>query len=377
MTVPSDGWSGTYEAMSNPRPVAGSAALIGALVTAGRWGAALPALASALAEDPDDPALLAMLVRTLRELGRNDDAVRAARQLLAATPDDPYALRLAALVLIDSGWVSEAIDLASRAVQIEPLSAANHLALSRAWAASGRPEAVTRQLQSARAAMQLDPASTDAQVQIGTALAASADPAGARAAYQEALRLDPASSAALNNLAVLDLYAGAPRDAAQRLAAALATDPHSDVPLRNLDALAIRLLRRTGWWMVLAPIPAMLGAAVGQVVVMWLGVLAAVVGLPALIFSWLHALTPGQRRYLRGLTGRVSWTAWVWPVTAFMIGSSALIAVMVFRSRLDDQLVTGYLVIALYVALFRFIAVVLRPTWRAELAGRWERLRRR
>ena len=56
---------------------------------------------------------------------------------------------------------------------------------------SARPEAISRQLEAAREAVLLDPVSPDAQVQIGTALAANGEPAAARAAYREALRLDP------------------------------------------------------------------------------------------------------------------------------------------------------------------------------------------
>ena len=197
------GWSFDSPAPRSSGDDSPEQGLAAALVTAGRWDAALPVLTSALAARPDDPGLLALLVRTLRGLGRTEQAIAAARALLTATPDDSYALRLSTLVLLDVGWVDEAIGLAMRAVAREPNVAANHLALSRAWAQSSRPEAVSRQLAAAREADLLDPVSPDAQVQIGTALAADAEPAAARAAYHEALRLDPGNSAALNNLAVL------------------------------------------------------------------------------------------------------------------------------------------------------------------------------
>lgn len=350
--------------------------LVSALVAAQRWDSALPALSSALAQQPDDPALLCLLVRTLRGLGRSEQAVTAAQQLLTVTPDDPYALRLATLVLLDVGWVDEAIGLAARAVSRDPSSAANHLALSRAWAQSSRPGAVDRQLGSARDAVLLDPSSSDAQVQIGTALAASAEPAAARAAYLEALRLDPGNSAALNNLAVLDLQAGAPDAAARHLAAALATDPHGAVPRRNLDAVSLRVLRRVGWWLLLAPVPALVAAALGAPVAMWALAAIAVLGLPLLASRWWSALTPGQRQHLRGLPGRVRWHTWLWPATSAVLGSFALLLVVASGPAVPGPVLTGYLVVVAYVALLRLVSAVLRPSWRAEMAARWDRVRR-
>jgi Flp pilus assembly protein TadD len=348
-----------------------------ALVAARRWEAALPAITSAVATRPDDPELLALLVRTLRGLGRTDQSIVAARQLLTLTPDDPYALRLATLVLLDVGWVDEAIGLAARAVARDPNVAANHLALSRAWAQSRRPGAVGHQLDAAREAVMLDPASPDAQVQIGTALAANADPSAARAAYHEALRLDPGNSAALNNLAVLDLQAGSPDGAVRHLAAALALDPHGPVPRRNLDAVAIRVVRRVGWWLLLAPVPALVAAAWHASLATWLLAAVAVLALPLVGLRWWRVLTPGQRRHLRGLVGRTRWTIWIWPVVAACLGSFALLIVVTAGSAVTAEVVAGYLIVVFYVALLRVVTAVLRPSWRAEIAARWERLRSR
>ncbi len=137
-----------------------------------RWDSARSALGEALASNPDDPRLVGLLVRTLRAQGARQEALDASQRLLALTPQDPYALRLGTLVCLDVGWVDEAIGLAGRAVERDPGNSANHLALSRAWAGSTRPEAVANQLAAAREAVLIDPNSTDAQVQIGAALAA-------------------------------------------------------------------------------------------------------------------------------------------------------------------------------------------------------------
>ena len=120
-------------------------------------------------------------MRTLRAQGARQEALDASQRLLALTPQDPYALRLGTLICLDVGWVDEAIGLARRAVERDPGNSANHLALSRAWAGSTRPEAVANQLAAAREAVLIDPNSTDAQVQIGAALAADGDVDAARA----------------------------------------------------------------------------------------------------------------------------------------------------------------------------------------------------
>lgn len=347
-----------------------------ALVAAQRWDAALQAITPALAADPQDARLLGLLLRTLRGLGRRRDAIDAAQRLLTLTPDDPYALRLATLALLDVGWVDEAIGLAARAVALDPHNAANHLALSRAWAQSPRPESVRNQLAAAREAVLLDPGSPDAQVQIGVALAAAADIDAARAAYRCALQLDPGNSAALNNLAVLDLQAGAHDAAARHLAAALAADPHGTVALRNLDAVAIRILRRVGWWLALSPIPALVAAAEGWTVPARVLGLLALLALPLLALSWWRALTPGQRTNLRSMPRRVRARSWVWPGVTAVVGAWALGNALLRPDRVSWALVAGYLVVIGYLALFRFIAAVVRPSWRAELAARWSRWRR-
>lgn len=352
-------------------------ALPEALVAAQRWEAALQALSPALSADPTDPRLLGLLVRTLRALGRRREAIDAAQRLLTVAPDDPYALRLATLVLLDVGWVDEAIGTASRAVALDPGNAANHLALSRAWAASPRPGATRNQLAAAREAVLLDPNSPDAQVQIGVALAAEADIPAARAAYLQALRLDPGNSAALNNLAVLDLQSGSPDRATRHLAAALAADPQGAVARRNLDAVAIRVLRRIGWWMALAPLPSLVVAAAGHAVAARLLAGLALLGLPLVVLRWWQALTPGQRTHLRTLPRRIALRSWVWPGLASVVGALGLAAAAGAPDLVDWSTVAGYLVAVGFLAVFRLVASMLRPSWRAEVAARWARWRHR
>lgn len=350
-------------------------ALVEALVSAQRWEAALRSLTPALAADPDDPRLLALLVRTLRSLGRRQEALDAARRLLTAAPEDPYSFRLATLVLVDVGWVDEAIGLATRAVALDPHNAANHLALSRAWAQSRRPGAVAHQLAAAREAVLLDPNSADAQIQIGAALAADADVEGARAAYRAALRLDPGNPAALNNLAVLDLQSGDAASAARGLAAALAADPQGVVARRNLDAVAVRVLRRIGWWTLLAPVPALVAAQLDRPGLARALALLALAVLPLVGLRFWRALSRGQRRTLRELPQRLRLGSWVWPLVTAALGGSALVVCVAVPGAVSSGLVGGYLLVALSLGLFRFVAAATRPSWRAEVAARGARWR--
>ena len=368
-----DAWSAPT---SSGSPGSQPHALADALVAAQRWDSALQVITPALAADPDDVRMLGLLVRTLRALGRRREAVDAAQRLLTQAPDDPYALRLATLVLLDVGWVDEAIGLAGRAVALDPTNAANHLALSRAWAQSARPDAVGRQLAAAREAVLLDPSSPDAQVQIGVALAAEGDVEAARAAYRNALELDPGNSAALNNLAVLDLQSGAHDAAARNLAAALAANPQGTVARRNLDAVAVRVLRRVGWWLLLAPVPALVAAVAGHPMMARLLAVAATLGLPLVVLGWWRALTAGQRAALRALPRRVRPSTWLWPGVTAVLGGTALVATLAVPDLLGSEVLNAYLVVVAYLALFRFIVAVMRPGWQAEMAARWDRWRR-
>lgn len=355
--------------------------LVQTLVGAGRWEAGLAAVSGELARSPGDRRLLGLLLRCLRGLGRSQEAVDVAQQLLTVAPNDPYALRLATLALLDVGWVDEAIGLAGRAVAIDPVNSANHLALARAWASSPRRDAVNQQLRAAREAVMLAPNSCDAQVQIGVALAATGDAAAAREAYLAALRIDPQHSAALNNLAVLDLRAGATGDAAKSLAAALAADPQGVAARRNLDAAAIRVLRRMAWWSLLAPLPALLAGALGRP---WAALALALVALLIPPFVGLRAwrrLSAGQQAYLRSLRRRARRMTMAWPLLGMTVGAVGLLLATLTGPLLGRT--AAWQALAGYCGMLA-VSVLLRATVLAANAGpqrigadlriRWHRL---
>lgn len=362
---------------SHPGP-ADPYALAESLVAASRWEAALDAIAPLLAAQPDDPRGLALLVRTLRGLGRRQEAVDAAQKLITAAPNEAYSYRLSTLVLLDVGWVDEAIGLAGRAVFLGPTTSANHLALARAWAQSPRRESVERQLVSAREAVMLDPNSPDAQVQLGVALAGQGDAAAARAAYRSALAIDPQHRAALNNLAVLELRGGDTGKAARGLAAALAADPQGVAARRNLDVVAIRMLRRAGWWALLAPLPALATSAAGWVALARVLAVIALVVPPLLGLRRWRVLAPGQRQYLRQLPRRVRPSTFLWPTIAAGMGAIVLARAW-FAEPVGWLLVAGYLGVLAYMAVTRVLLVIARGGWSnfaADARIWWQRLRR-
>lgn len=335
-----------------------------ALVAAQRWDSARVTLGEALAARPDDPRLLGLLVRTLRAQGQTQAALDAAQQMLALTPRDPYALRLGTLALLDVGWVDEAIGLARLAVEADPGNAANHLALSRAWASSPLPGAVGHQLAAAREAILLEPNSVDAQLQIGTALSADGDAAAARQAYLQALRLDPNNTAALNNLAVLELRGGSLTRAAQQLAAALAVNPQGRSARHNLDSLVVAVARSIGRWTLFAPVPAMVVAALDLAVVARALVVVAVVVSIVPGARWWRSLTAGQRLALGGLTRRLRARVWVWPGLAVSWGLVGLAGVALWPTAITAAQVATYLLVATLLLLTR-AALGRRPRRRA------------
>jgi tetratricopeptide (TPR) repeat protein len=263
-------------------------------------------------------------------------------------------------------------------VALDPQHSANHLALSRAWAGSTRPGASAHQLQAARVAVRLEPTSVDGHLQIGTALAAGGDVAGARDAYHEVLRLDPGNAAALNNLAVLALQAGAHRAAAHSLAAALAADPQDRDAQRNLDVVAVWAARRVGWLLLAGPLPALLAAAIGWSAAARLLAALVLVGAPASTARWWRGLTAGQRRHLRTLPQRIPPARWLpWPAAAALVGGAGLVLVLVAPEAVGGPAGALGGLAALVLAWARLLAALLRRSRRSELAGRWQRLRPR
>jgi hypothetical protein len=128
--------------------------------------------------------------------------------------------------------------------------------------------------------------------------------------------------------------------------------------------------------MALAPIPALVAAAQGADALARVLAVAVLLGPPLLVARWWRALTPGQRLTLRALPRRVRARAWVWPAMTAIGGGAALVVVVAVPASVTLAALGGYLVGVGYLAMFRLVAAMTRPSWRAEVAARWSRWRR-
>ncbi len=88
--------------------------------------------------------------------------------------------------------------------------------------------------------LELEPGHIDARIDLGIVRAESGDPAGARAAWEEARSLDPKACAAHNNLAALDFRADRLTAAETGYASALAWCNDDPIPHLNLANIAWR-----------------------------------------------------------------------------------------------------------------------------------------
>jgi TolA-binding protein/tetratricopeptide (TPR) repeat protein len=172
-----------------------------------------PALRAALERDPANLAALAAVARLDYDFGRHADAVRlidaagAARAASAErAPDDvlpaPFVVALA--------LHCEALGEGTRARELlRPLEAPGAH-----WAFAGsalayvalRGDAFRKSLDVARRALDAAPASAANNNNYGIALLYAGDPAGARDAFLAALRFDPWLPGALYNLAIVDRF---------------------------------------------------------------------------------------------------------------------------------------------------------------------------
>jgi hypothetical protein len=175
---------------------------------------------------------------------------------------------------------------------------------------------------------------------------------------------------------VLDLRSGDHGRAARTLASALAADPQGRAALHNLDAVAVRTLNRAAWWLLAAPVPALLAAAAGATGLARLLALAAALGVPLVLARWWAQLSVGQRTQMLSLRRRIRLRSWGFPVVAVVAGGLGLLAAGLAPLAVTFATVGGYLVVVAVLAALRLAAAASRPDWRQDVAGRAGRWRR-
>ena len=204
---------------------------------AGRVVLAAGAYDSLLAAAPDDAEL-----HHLRGVidGEAGDPGRAVRRLRRAIDLDDAVARYhvdLAVALHALGRLEEAGEAASRAVVLDPQSAAGWSALGAVGVARGDGDAA---LEALGRAVALDPANAAAQRARGILLRARGRLAEARGSFRSAIAAEPRSAAAANELGITYGLSGDPAAAAAWYAMATNLDPTFVDPLLNLAELRER-----------------------------------------------------------------------------------------------------------------------------------------
>ena len=122
------------------------------------------------------------------EAGHLEQAAQMLQQRLATAPDDYQAQMLLGIVLDEQKHPAEAVAHFRRAVELQPQSAAAHLNLGKHEAGAGDPAAA---IQEFRAAIRLDPADSAAHSNLGLALISQGQQAPALPELEKAAELSP------------------------------------------------------------------------------------------------------------------------------------------------------------------------------------------
>lgn len=148
-------------------------------------------------------------VRALIGLHRYEEAAAAARSGLRADPDDPGLATLLAIALCETDDAAGAVDVAQRAVALQPDASWGHQVLGWALYKAGRTAEGADQLAHALA---LDPHDSESHVMRGEILLEQADQAPRRTGHRnqmitqaerhaaEAVRLEPALAGATSSI---------------------------------------------------------------------------------------------------------------------------------------------------------------------------------
>lgn len=165
-----------------------------------RYADAEAAVRALLAEHPEWYWPHLQLAHTLLKLDRAAEADASAMTAVGLAPENLECIRAAAETAYLLGDRTAAVELAQRAVRLDPANATTHFALARAHVTDAKapsPEA----LSAIDEAIRLEPGSATLHNQRGFILVLLDRVPEGRGAYEQALRLDPENSWALNNLA--------------------------------------------------------------------------------------------------------------------------------------------------------------------------------
>lgn len=260
-----------------------------------------------LASDPESVPALLGLGRALNRQDRHEEAEQAVRSALALAPEHEGGYHVLTDILCDRRDGAGALRAAERAVQLAPHDFTSHYQYARALLALPRPR-VRDAYDAGVRAVNLAPHNPDAHNLVGLCLDALGNPAGAQAAFRNALAIDPHHTLAQNNLAATELDRGQLRRAAGLLRSAVGNDPQEKRLHQNLDVVLFLLGRRVVWSLFGAAI--VLGILLATEAPWWTRAVSglayvAVVGL--LVHRVREQLPRGVSQWGRGIWGRARW----------------------------------------------------------------------
>jgi tetratricopeptide (TPR) repeat protein len=217
------------------------------LVELGRAAEARSQIAAVLAAEPDNVRAQRLLVRCLLQLG-DPQSLDAARRAVALAPDSEHSHRLASLAHSKAGLHDDAVRHAREAIRLAPAEWRTHHVLTCALVETDPEAAFAAGTEGVRIA----PHEPSMHLVLGLAALRTRRNVRAGNAFRTVLSLDPGNAMARNNLAVLDLRANRFGDAMDGFGSALAADPRLDLARRNIDTVAVSMLMKLRYIVLLS-----------------------------------------------------------------------------------------------------------------------------
>lgn len=214
------------------------------LMLIGRMEHAELEIVKGLQSAPGDPWLLGLLAQ-VQAGSRIGPALISINTALAAAPDDVWLLQVASSINLINGRNATAIQLAERAVLLEPNSLPALLALVEALSRSDRR--TDEALALAQEAVRLAPHSPAAWNAMGLANLARNDRRSAEASYRQALSLDPTNDTARQFLSFTHETSGRLVDATLLLEQLVRENPTDLESRTRIESIAVDVLADLLW----------------------------------------------------------------------------------------------------------------------------------
>lgn len=299
------------------------------LISLGRHGEALAALAPLLRQEPDNGYALCLTAQAHLQLDQPEEARRAAEAAIRADPTAEWPLRLLSIALREVGDPVRAVETAAQSVRMEPNlwepRAILAIALSEVKGSRQRAKRV------AETAVTIAPQEPQTHFVVGLVADRLGRHGDAENAYRRALYLNPQHAAARNNLSVILSRRGDYIGAAKGFTEAAVVDPRLAIARRNVDYVVIRMIQRAQVVALLTTFAVLAGPRLLQADSRVISFVAALTGLGIVVSSVVRfrSATPRRlHRYLQTLPARDRLaTAWLvlLLLTFVLLGTGSLL----------------------------------------------------